>query len=165
MMLKRKMEKWRKEITDMMISSGYRRTPALRRSDKEQFLFATDYPLAADDQDVLRFIGYAHEAGWQTETDHGWIYLSRKPELNEGDGLPAPGPESACCLSLLKRHAGDRILSDGSAERMLLKAAEEGADAYENACERLHYTWAGMLRESGTIPDIDERFFQKENGK
>ena len=157
------MKKWRAELTDMMVLSGYRREPALRRSKKEQFLFATDYPLTADEKAVLRFIGYAHDAGWHTETDQGWIYLSRKPEMNGEEGMPAFGPESACCLSLLKRHTGGRIPSDGSAERMLLKAAEEGADAYENACERLHAAWAGLLRKSGTIPDVDERFFHKGN--
>ena len=153
------MKKWRGELTEMMKSAGYRRMPALRRSSKEQFLLATDYPTAADQPSAEAFIRQAEKAGWHAETDHGWIYLDRKAVFEASDDMPIPGPEALNCLSLLERHAGGKTISDGTAERLLLKAMEEGAEAYERACAKLHAEWSVLLRTSAGIPDVDKRFF------
>ena len=153
------MEKWRDELRKMMRAAGFRRTPVLRRSKKEDFLFATDYPLASDASSVQAFITAAQKAGWRTETDSGWIQLDRKAEFEAADMPPAWNPEAGCCLSILERSAYEKIPSDGYAERLILKALEEGPDAYENVCGKLHADWAAAMREHTGIPDVDRRFF------
>ena len=41
----------------------------------------------------------------------------------------------------------------------ILKALEEGPDAYENVCGKLHADWAAAMRKHTGIPDVDRRFF------
>lgn len=153
------MKKWRTEITGLIRKACCRRPPALRRSLRNDALLTTDLPQTADEETVSRFIQDAQLAGWRTETENGWIHLDRNALFDASDYDFPFGPEAACCLSLLKRHAKDTALSDGAAERSLLKALEEGYTAYERLCGKLHAEWAAQLRSHQRIPDIDRRFF------
>ena len=159
------MKKWRDELTEMMISSGCVRMPAIRRSNRDHYLFATDYPSKADQKAMYVFIDRAVDAGWHIETVRGWIHLDRKAVFEAAETVPEPGPEAFCCLSLLERHPDNRKQSDGSAERLLLKAMEEGRETYERTCEILHAEWAVLLRKMNGLPDIDHRFFGGEKNK
>ena len=152
------MIKWRNELTALMDISGFQRKPALRRSNLNEYLLATDYPMTADKQSVQSFIIAAEQAGWQTKEDRGWIHLNRAPQFEAAEQIPDPGPEAACCLSLLNRHPDGRTASDGCTERMLLKAMEEGSTACEHICRKLHCEWAVLLRSHSGLPDIDIRF-------
>ena len=155
------MKKWRQELVGLMSAAGSRRPPALRRSTSDHFLLATDFPMAADEQAVQRFLTLLYKSGWHAAvTGYGWILLDRAGTFDAADiSVPPKTPESDCCLSLLRRHHGLLASSDGRAERMLLKALEEGTEAYGRVCETLHAEWAVLLRKHARIPAVDERFF------
>ena len=153
------MKKWRTELNQMMAEAGFRRPPALRRSGRDDFLFMTDYPIAADEMAVAQFVKAAAEEGWRVERDGDRLYLDRPAVFEAVGSLPDPVPEASCCLSLLKRHGNEAVPSDGSAERMLLKALDEGTDAYQKACRTLHVIWAALLRKGAALPKVDMRFF------
>lgn len=154
------MKKWRNELQVLLSGFSCKRIPALRRSKRKDYLFATDFPQAASDiLEVSVFLESAHESGWQTNMENGWIHLSRAPVFGGIDGKIHPGPEGSCCLSLLKRHPERKKHSDGYTERRLLKAQEEGDEAYERLCGCLHSEWSGLLRQHIPLPDIDHRFF------
>jgi len=152
------LKKWREELLQLMAESGYDRTPALRRSRKSDYLFATDYPCAAGSSCVAHFLNTAGKNGWHAAIEKDWIHLDREPVFEAADEPPAQTPEAVCCLSLLQRER-EKSPSDGSAERMILKALEEGTDAYEKTCATLHARWAAMLRQKQPLPDVDKRFF------
>ena len=144
----------------MMSSAGYRRRPALRRSSRDDYLFATDFPQAADDQAVLSFLETARRNGWLADLSGGWIELSRSMDFR--DAIDAPvfhHPEADCCLSLLIRHQEKMKPSDGCTEKAIAKSMEEGYSAYADACEKIHALWAESLRVGNSIPDVDIRYF------
>ena len=158
------MKKWREELMQLMGESGYRRLPALRRSSKEMWLFATDYPQAADNQSVQRLLDMLREVGWKAELDAGWVFIDRFPVYEASEEQPFRTPEACCCLSLIKRNL-NKMPSDGSIERKILKALEEGKDAYDRICTDVHAQWAALLRQHKDLPDIDQRFFGGEELK
>ncbi len=155
------MNSYRKEIRTLLDSIGGNRLSALRRSYREEYLFATDLPQAADPESVCQFRDQALQAGWRTEMDHAWIHLVPAGRIRwtvpETD-LP-DNTEARCCASLIRRHPDDAEESDGKAEIRLLKAAEEGPQAYERVCAELHREWAAALREHRSIPAVDLPFF------
>ncbi len=154
------MNKLRSEIQSMLSETECRRPPALRRSRKEEWLYATDLPKTAGKEAVSAFLERANEAGWITENEGDWIQLDRKGLTgNETDAEGGIGPEAECCLSLLLRHMNAEKRSADREKRMLLKAREEGADAFEKVCERLHREWAGALRRGEKLPAVETDFF------
>ena len=155
------MRKWREELARIMNTAGFRRPPALRRSSRSDCLLATDLPQAADETSVRFFFCEAGKAGWRTVTEAGWIHLDRAAVFEAADTVPRGTPASACCLSMLRRNRFPTV-SDGTAERMILKALEEGTAAYDAVCRRLHADWAASLRNHTGIPAVDPRFFGEE---
>ena len=151
---------WREDLLRIMETAGYRRFPSLRRSNREDSLFATDYPQAAEEPSVRLFICKAKNAGWHIVSDNGWLHLDRTAVIEAADFPPIQTDQSACCLSMLYRNRFP-ILSDGTAERMILKALEEGTEAYNTACKKLHSAWAVSLRNHTGIPAVDPEFFGK----
>ena len=156
------MNPYREELRSMLACLETQRPAVLRRSRSEQWMYATDLPLIATGDALESFSRQARQAGWTTGTDGGWLQLDRP--VRE----PLPGvipkewkscPEAACCRSLLERHREHLTVSDGQAERMLIKAGEEGPDAYEEACRKLHSRWAEALRTHHGIPDVHMSFF------
>lgn len=150
------MNELRKEIRELLSRAESTRPPALRRSLQEEFLYATDLPQTASAATVASFCTEAETAGWQVRIADGWILMDRIPEIFAPRAEP-DGPEARCCASLLKRHTerknGDRE------KRMLIKAAEEGAEAYERACGILHREWAAALRKGEKLPDLPDDYF------
>ncbi len=153
------MNKLRREIQEMLRNVPCWRPAALRRSQREEFLYATDLPGAADTKAVELFLQTAAANGWRTETAAGWIQLDRECSEPPDGGEPGQtGPEAHCCASLLRRHPGS-----GRSERerrMLIKAGEEGPEAYEKVCAQLHREWAEAMRKGEPLPDISLRFFE-----
>ena len=154
------MNAWRKELSEILRGLPCARPAALRRSLRDGWLYASDLPAVCDGETLLEGIRRAGEAGWETAEEGGWILLN-KPRKEPPEGwFGGPfGPEAACCLSLVRRRENDREDPEHSAERILIKAGEEGPDAYENACRRLHREWAEALREKRRIPAVDPVFF------
>ncbi len=154
------MNQLRHEIRELLDRVPAERPPALRRSRQPDALYSTDLPMAASAESAAVFLSEAEKAGWSARASGGWIELDRPvPRPPEG-GFSGPfGPEAACCLSLLRRH-GQRIPDpERRTERMLVKAGEEGSDAYERACKTIHAEWAVLLRKGRMIPDMDPGFF------
>ena len=135
------------------------RPAALRRSKRETWLYATDLPQAACEEAVLSFLHTVQSCGWKTRNEPGWILLDKVPETPPEGFYRGPfGPEAQCCASLLRRHP-DRKGNADRTVRMLLKAGEEGPDAYERACGVLHREWAAALRKKENLPGMATLYF------
>ena len=150
----------RKELAALLDDSGARRKPALRRSLREDWLYATDYPVLCSGgmPDTLR--DRLEAAGWEMVLDGEWLQLRKpaaEPPENWYEG--SFGPEAACCLSLLERHAGTACGAPEAVQRALIKAGEEGGKAYETACAELHREWAERLRHGEPLPAVSRRYF------
>ena len=156
------MNRLRRELYGLLARTDCRRPPALRRSPREDALYATDLPQAADEDAVREFTGRAERAGWRTETGEGWIRLDYTGEIRAAEAFPGEtGPEGHCCAELLRRHPAGRRNGDRE-RRMLVKAGEEGAAAYEKTCAALHREWAAALRRGEPLPDLTEEWFREE---
>lgn len=154
----------RAELAKIISETETCRSPALRRSDRTEWLYATDLPKTADCRETTDFIRKAETAGWRVKQENGWIYLDRISYEKVPEIVPAvTGSERACLRSLILRHEKEKIPSDGEAERMLIKAGETGPDAYESACRKLHLKWAERLRNHRGIPAIDREWFEEGN--
>ena len=105
--------------------------------------------------------------GWQCEEDKGWLLLSRSVQDPPEGWFEGPfGAEAGSCGSLLKR-AGEKNKQENPDRKrrdafLLIKAGEEGSEAYEQACRKLHLAWAELLRKKEALPRLDPSFFGKE---
>ena len=153
----------RTELAKIISETETCRPPAVRRSSKKEWLYATDLPQIADCRGTADFIRRAGAAGWYAKQESGWIYLDRNSyKYAPAEIIPTvSGSERACLKSMIERHKKDRVPSDGEAERMLIKAGEKGPDAYESACRHLHRKWAERLRNHRGIPDMDRKWFEE----
>lgn len=153
------MNELRLEIRKLLDSMECIRPAALRRSRREDYLFATDLPATVSAQAAEEFRRKAEKAGWRTKATDGWIELDRIPEQVPAGLVPDnPGPEARCCANLLRRHP-DKRKNGNKEKRFLMKAAEEGPDAYEKACCSLHREWAAALRKGDALPDLPAGYF------
>jgi len=156
------MNKLREEITALLRETDCFRPAVLRRSLKEDWLYATDLPQAAEEDATRDFVRRAEAAGWRTQITETWIQLDREvAAFPEGLTRPAGGTEAKCCLSLLERHpeGGKNAARE---KRRLIRAAEEGPEAYEKACAALHREWAAALRQREGLPDLSADWFGGE---
>ena len=174
------MNEFRQELSELLAEVPCRRPPALRRSLKSEWLYATDLFQAADPDSAAVFLKRAAELGWHAEQDGSWLQLKRSFTEPPEHGFEGPfGAEAVCCASLLRRHletkkekmrteeAPQWIMEDTSeAEKaaetvriLLVKAGEQGPEAYEQACGGLHREWAQRLRKKQTLPPVSLRFF------
>ena len=157
------MNSLRKEAQALLSGVRTVRPAVLRRSLQEEYLYATDLPQIAEEETVTAFRRAAEDAGWQTAEQDGWIQLDRIPEVPPEDGFRGPfGREARSCGSLLRRHAETEKRNGNREKRMLLKAGEEGPEAYEKCCARLHREWAAALRKREALPEMDLSFFTEE---
>ena len=90
----------RKEAAALLAEVSARRPPALRRSWREDWLYATDLPMAADQEAVASFLRAVRRAGWRAQREENWIQLSKVPPEPPEGGFAGPfGPEADCCRS------------------------------------------------------------------
>lgn len=152
-------------MREMISATETKRPPALRRSLREDYLYATDLPQTAAEDAVDAFCQRAKKAGWRTEKNEGWIQLDPPAaSLNDQVYQGPYGMEAKACASLLRRHPSERR-SGQREKRLLIKAGEESADAFEKACEALHREWAAALRNREGLPEIPDEVFGEEQIK
>ncbi len=150
----------RKELASLLDDSGAQRKPALRRSLREDWLYATDYPALCSGGIPEALRERLEAAGWETALDGDWLQL-RKPagEPPEDWHEGSFGPEAACCLSLLQRHGETAGGAPEAVQRVVIKAGEEGGKAYETACWEIDREWAERLRRGEPLPAVSQRYF------
>lgn len=154
----------RKELNTLIAHDGDERKPAIRRSLREEWLYATDLPSAVNEERLESVRSRLAEAGWETMTDGGWLQV-RKAATEPPEGwFDGPfGPEAGCCRSLIERHPERRKEPDYRIEYLLIRAGEEGAGAYEAACRQIHREWAERLRKKQKLPETSVTFFEGGN--
>ena len=76
------MNELRQEMMQLLSGTESSRPAALRRSLREDFLYATDLPQVTGDSDVAAFRRKAEECGWRTAEEDGWILLDRIPDTS-----------------------------------------------------------------------------------
>lgn len=158
------MNTWRQELAALLREAPCRRPAALRRSLREDWLYATDLPAVTDAPALAAFREQAGKRGWRLEEQQGWLLLKQTVPGAPGNGYSGPfGPEAGSCLSLMRRHpdSGDTETAAERAVILLVKAGEEGPEAYETACAALHREWAERLRKGESLPSLEESFFRK----
>lgn len=150
----------RKELEALLTVPEGSRTPAIRRSLREEWLYATDLPVLYGGKVPDRIQAELKNAVWEYATDGDWLQL-RKPVKEPPEDWYGGvfGPEAACCLSLLRRHPASGEINTDAVERMLIKAGEEGEQAYEEACKAIHREWAASLRKGNSLPPVSSRYF------
>lgn len=150
----------RNELTALLTAPPGSRKPVIRRSLTEEWLYATDLPVLYGGQVPDSILSALAAAGWTFLPESGWLLL-KKQAANPPEGWYEGtfGPEAACCRSLLERRSTVKGEAEEKAQRMLIKAGEEGEKAYEETCAALHREWAGCLRTGELLPDLDRRYF------
>ena len=159
------MNEFRRTLRLALDQLGGVRPAALRRSRTEDSLYATDLPQLTDEATWRQFLSGLEKKGWQGRTAQGWLLLGFPAQEPPEGGFAGPfGPEAACCLSLLDRHDADRVPEEPDEETVnlryrLIKAGEEGPEAYERLCGAIHGEWAARLRQHRALPLISRTFF------
>ncbi len=141
------------------------RPATVRRSLKDHMLYATDLPCLLTDCELTEWIRMASGNGWRSEQDRDWLLLDHDiPDALPGKFRGPFGNEAGCCASLLRRQCGTGNGND--VKRRLVKAGEEGAEAYEQICRELHEEWAARLRKGEPLPAVPTDWFEKtlDNG-
>ena len=154
----------RKELNNLLVQEGDGRKPAIRRSMSDEWIYATDFPAYAAEEQLKTVRKRLEDAGWENHAEDGWLQLRKTVDKPPEGWFDGPfGPEAECCRSLLNRHPERRQERDLRIVYALIRAGEEGAAAYETACRRLHHDWAERLRRRQELPDISPLYF--EGGK
>ena len=152
------MNDWRQQLTALLEEGSWTRKPALRRSRLAEAMYATDLPLFSSEEEVNGFLFRLKEAGWKGWIQDGWLQMVPM-------GLTFPkcvyegsfGREATACGSLLARHPRGTVEMETAFR--LVKAGEEGPDAFERTCGQLHQEWAIRLRNHEPLPDIPVSWF------
>lgn len=151
---------FRKELTELMATQKTDRLPALRRSRKTEWIYATDILLLITDEAKDRLQKTLQDKGWEYLEENGWLQLRKTAAEPPEDWFRGPfGREAACCRSILERHPGKTGSADETAQRELIKAGEAGEGAYEEVCAELHRKWAECLRKGEPIPALSLKYF------
>lgn len=124
-----------------------RRKPALRRSDDEAYLLATDLPLTCDEATAARFISMMEADGWRVTQVGDWLWLDHPVPVPDAAPTAACG-ELGCLIALLERHPGGA--ADPAEIRALVKAQE--ARTLDRLCATWHREWAVRLRRRAPLP-------------
>ena len=138
---------WRQELQALLAGIAAYRKPALRRSLSDNYLYATDLPLCAEPEACDSFLKRAAAIGWEKQLNGSWINLRKVLLLFPAgwwDSLPAGG-EASCLRELTSRHP--ELVPTAAQAICLIKAAEEGPAALEEACRTVHVDYARRLRE------------------
>ena len=150
----------RKELNSLTVLTDGGRKPAVRRSRRDGWIYATDLPSAATGEQLEEACRKLLGSGWEYAAENGWMLLRKPVSVPPVDWFDGPfGPEAECCRSLLERHPDRETGPDQRAVCILIRAGEEGAGAYEAACRKLHREWAERLRKKLKLPDVSPLFF------
>ena len=150
----------RKELNRLLESENGRRRPAIRRSLREDWIYAADLPEFIPGGELETVCRKLQEAGWECLAEDGWLQLRKPADEPPEDWLDGPlGPEAACCRSLLSRHPERLREKDWKTVCSLIRAGEEGPEAYEAACRQIHHGWAERLRKKQKLPEISLTYF------
>ncbi len=153
------MNSWRRDMRELLDGAGTVRPAALRRSLSPDFLYATDLPGLLSREELRDFRKKAEERGWSTAEEKGRLQMKKRAEQPPEGWFEGPfGPEAACCGSLMKRHGGGEEY-DEEGILSLIKAGEEGPEAYEQVCGRMHRQWAERLRKKEELPGTVPAWF------
>lgn len=142
----------RLQVQSILYAMPANRKPALRRSDAEEALLATDLPTIAEEDVVQSFYERMICEGWTVAMRNGWLILDRpvpKPETRVPAILTG---ECGCCISLLLRHPGTAPAE--TLIREAVKAADAGRGSFERFCTRLHADLAVRLRKHEDLPGM-----------
>ena len=143
---------WREELNALFLPLSLARRPALRRSSRPDYLFATDLPSFASAPCRDLFRESALRLGWDILECGGWFHLRKADSSAPPGWFPAePRGEAACLRALLQRHP-DRQAPASELLLPLLKAREQGEETWEKACRTLHRELARRLREGIPFP-------------
>ena len=140
----------RARVQSVLYAVPAKRKPALRRSDADNALFATDLPLIAEPAAVEGFIADMADIGWRTELRNGWLVLDAAVPVPEYILPKELAGECGCCISLLLRHAENAPAED--IIRAIVKAADAGKQPFEKLCSQLHGDFAAQLRKHEALP-------------
>lgn len=150
----------RKELAALLKAPAGVRMPVIRRSLRDEWLYATDLPALYGGSlpDTIRQA--LANAGWEYAPDGEWLQLGKSSKEPPDEWYGGSfGREAACCRSLLRRHPASGGTPADDVRRRLIKAGEEGEKAYEEACAAIHREWAESLRKGVGLPDISLRYF------
>ena len=152
----------RQELQVLMKKTQTERPPALRRSFHPEWLYATDIPIVCSRTETDLFLELLRETGWEYTEDGRWILMRKTAEEPPENWYTGPfGSEAGCCLSLLKRHPERMTDAPEAAQRMLIRAGEEGRRRYEAVCTELHREWAERLRMGKALPALSLYYFSE----
>lgn len=152
----------RQELQILMKRTRTDRPPALRRSIQPEWLYASDISAVCSRDETELFLDRIREKGWEYTEDGQWILLRKPAEEPPEDWFKGMfGNEAGCCLSLLKRHPERMTDAPEAAQRMLIRAGEEGPQKYETVCAELHRNWAERLRRGEALPALSLFYFSE----
>lgn len=140
----------REQVQRVLYAVPAGRKPALRRSDAQDALFATDLPLIAESTAVEAFREEMFRLGWQTQIRGSWILLDAAVPVPDASVPAEAAGECGCCIALLQRHP-DAAPSEAFI-RMVVKAADAGRQPFERICTQLHAEFAVRLRRHEALP-------------
>lgn len=150
----------REELAALLTVPEALRPPVIRRSLKKEWLYAADLSMLYGGKLPDSAAERLSAAGWEVAFEENWLQLRKAaPEPPENWYAGPFGPEAGCCASLLRRHPGGGDPAPETAD--LIRAAEEGPEAYEAACAQIHRSWAEKLRRGESLPAISVRYFEK----
>jgi len=151
---------YRIELARLMASDKRCRQPVIRRSSQAEWLYATDLPCLYKGEVPEAMAAELTAAGWEFREERNWLLLRKNAPEPPGDWFEGIfGPEADCCRSLLARHPDRACEAPEAAQRILIKAGEEGEKAYEAACAALHRSWAERLRRGERLPALSLNYF------
>ena len=155
-----RMNALRTELNRIVSDVPATRRAAIRRSLEEEWLYATDLPVLCSGEQLEVLQNRLCEAGWESRIINGWMQTRKaSQEPPEGWFCGPFGPEAACCLSILERQESCDSTIPYREETILIRAGEEGAEAYAAACAMLHREGAEKLRMGKPLPSISTRYF------
>ncbi len=156
------MNSWRRDMRELLDGAETARPAALRRSLSADYLYATDLPGLLSREELRSFRQRAEALGWNTAEEKGWLQMKKRAEKPPEGWFEGPfGPEAACCRSLAERHGGGAEY-DEEGVLALIKAGEEGPEAYEQVCGRIHRRWAERLRKKEELPGMAPAWFGRK---
>ena len=140
----------RMQVQSILYAVPAKRKPALRRSDVQDAIFATDLPMIAEGDALIAFRKEMTRLGWRMDVRNSWLIMDAPIPAPEASIPDALSGECGCCISLLLRHQEDAPANDFI--RSVVKAADAGCQPFEYLCRQFHAEFAARLRRHDALP-------------